>query len=106
LKQNNIDRIEELLLDVSHPTSANYGKHWTPEEISKTFAPSENSIEAVKKWLHAEGFPPDNIRLSASHGWLEMNATVAEVERLLDAKYYIYSHNYGSEQIGMNYLLS
>lgn len=29
----------ELLEEVSHPDSATYGQHWTPEEVADMFAP-------------------------------------------------------------------
>ena len=39
LKQSNIDRGYEYLDDVSHPSSPNYGKHWTAKQVAETFAP-------------------------------------------------------------------
>ncbi|KIJ32809.1 hypothetical protein M422DRAFT_265292 [Sphaerobolus stellatus SS14] len=99
MKQNNIERIEELIMDVSHPTSPNYGKHWSPDKIADTFAPSQGSIDAVKAWLHSEGVRPERIRLSNSRGWIEFNATTAEVERILETEYHVYTHTYGGEHI-------
>lgn len=39
LTQSNLDKGEEWLMDVSHPTSEKYGKHWTAEDIANAFAP-------------------------------------------------------------------
>lgn len=100
LKQKNIDHIEKWLMDVSHPGSSNYGKHWTPQKVADAFAPKKESVDAVRNWLHVAGFSPDRIRLSNSRGWLEMNATTAEVEQLLKAEYHVYSHEYGAQHIG------
>ncbi|KIJ15543.1 hypothetical protein PAXINDRAFT_11661 [Paxillus involutus ATCC 200175] len=47
LTQKNIDEVGKYLMEVSHPKSENYGKHWTAGEVIKTFAPSEESIEAM-----------------------------------------------------------
>jgi tripeptidyl-peptidase-1 len=33
LTQRNLDKGHDFLMDVSEPGSANYGKHWTPEEV-------------------------------------------------------------------------
>ena len=33
IKQANLDVLEEKLYDVSTPTSSNYGKHWTHEQV-------------------------------------------------------------------------
>ena len=87
-------------MDVSHPESPNYGKHWSADKIAETFAPAKTSIDAVRSWLHSAGFAAERVRLSASKGWIEVNATVNEVERLLDADYHVYSHETGTEHIG------
>lgn len=34
LKQRNLENGHQYLMDVSSPTSANYGKHWSPKEVS------------------------------------------------------------------------
>lgn len=39
LAQSNLDKGEEWLMDVSHPTSEKYGKHWTAEDVANAFAP-------------------------------------------------------------------
>ena len=35
LKQNNTKLIKETLLDISNPSSSQYGKYWSLEKISK-----------------------------------------------------------------------
>jgi len=101
LQQQNIHRLEELLLEVSHPDSANYGKHWSPAQLAETFAPSRESIEAVKVWLENSGVETKRMRLSPSKGWIDLNATAEEVEALLDAEYHVYKHeDTGHEHVG------
>ncbi|KAF8517279.1 subtilisin-like protein [Hysterangium stoloniferum] len=99
LKQNNLDRVEELIMDVSHPGSPNYGKHWSPEKIAEIFAPSKESIDSVINWLKSEGISMDRIKLSNSKGWVDFKATVVEAERLLDTEYHVYAHEFGGEHI-------
>jgi tripeptidyl-peptidase I len=105
LKQQNVHQIEELLMSIAHPDSPTYGQHWSPERVASYFAPSEPSISTVKTWLSDSGLHPDRIRISLSNGWIEVNATVAEVEDLLDAEYYVYTHRSGHEQISPFYKL-
>jgi tripeptidyl-peptidase-1 len=101
LKQDNIHQIEQFLMDISHPSSPNYGKHWSPKKVAETFAPKKESTDAVRDWLRGAGFGDGRIMaLSKSRGWLEMNATVGEVERLLETKYHVYSHELGGQHIG------
>ncbi|KAF8576122.1 subtilisin-like protein [Ramaria rubella] len=102
LKQSNVDRLEEFLMDVSHPESPNYGMHWTADQVADTFAPSTDTIDTVREWLHSAGFDSERVKLSASKGWLQLNASVAEVERLLEAEYHVYGHQSGAEHIACN----
>lgn len=102
LTQSNLHKIEDMLMAVSHPESLQYGKHFTPAEIIETFAPQEETVDAVKGWLMDFGIAADRLRLSASKGWLEVvNATVAEAEDLLSAEYHVFTHPSGAQQISM-----
>ncbi|GLB38582.1 putative pro-kumamolisin, activation domain [Lyophyllum shimeji] len=90
-----------MLLQVSHPESPHYGKHWTPAQIVDTFAPSRDTVNAVTDWLTDAGISRDRLRLSLNTGWIELNATVEEAEKLLNAEYHVYSHHEtGEEQFG------
>lgn len=100
LSQQNMHRVEELLMEVSHPESPKYGQHYTPAEVIETFAPSRETISAVTDWLVDSGFSRDRLRLSANRGWIHVNATTAEVEELLNTEYHVYTHPSGGEQIG------
>lgn len=100
LAQQNLHRVEEMLMEVSHPESPSYGKHYTPAEIVDTFAPSDETITAVTNWLIDSGFAPNRLRLSANKGWILLEATASEVEDLLKAEYHVYSHPSGDQQFG------
>jgi tripeptidyl-peptidase-1 len=99
LAQQNMHRLEELLLEVSHPESPKYGQHYSAGEVVDTFAPSRETIEAVTQWLTEAGISRDRLRLSASKGWIQLNATAAEVEELLQTEYHVWTHPSGDEQI-------
>ncbi|KAI0093139.1 subtilisin-like protein [Irpex rosettiformis] len=92
LAQSNLDRIEEHLLDISHPDSQNYGNHWSAAKVAATFQPSSETIANVRDWLVKEGIGATRIRLSKSGGWIEANISVAEAEKLLRTEYYVYNH--------------
>ena len=100
LAQQNLHRVEEMLMAVSHPESPSYGKHYTPADVVDTFAPSEETITAVTNWLIDSGFAPNRLRLSANKGWISLEATTSEVEDLLKAEYHVYSHASGDQQFG------
>ena len=100
LVQQNLHRLDEMLMSVSHPKSPKYAQHFTPMEVVDTFAPSEETISAVTNWLVDSGFSRDRLRLSANKGWIHVNASTSEVENLLNAEYNVYTHPSGDKQIG------
>lgn len=100
LTQNNLDTLEDVLMAVSHPESPDYGKHWTAERVVEHFAPARDTVEAVVEWLGQSGISRDRLRLSASKGWIKVNATVGEVEDLLKTEYHVWEDDDGAERVG------
>ncbi|CEJ83904.1 hypothetical protein VHEMI03295 [[Torrubiella] hemipterigena] len=100
LKQTNLDKGMDLLMDVSDPDSANYGNHYTQDQIQAMFAPPEESAQAVKRWLVDAGIPADSISSPKSQGWLHFRTTVSKLEDLLKTKYNVYEFQPGSEHFG------
>ena len=91
LTQSNLHKLDEFLLEVSDPESANYGKHWTPAKVAKVFRPSQESIDTVHTWLVSDcGIHPEKIRLSPNGGALHLDVTIAEAENIFASKYYVY----------------
>lgn len=39
LAQSNLDKSHQWLMDVSHPSSEKYGRHWNAKEVAQAFAP-------------------------------------------------------------------
>ncbi|KAK6839735.1 hypothetical protein PG995_007006 [Apiospora arundinis] len=93
LTQQNLHRGEDFLKAVSYPESAEYGQHWHPSKVIETFAPTQESVDVVTKWLVDEGLSPNRIQLSKGRNWLDFNATVGELEKLLKTKYFMYRHS-------------
>ena len=100
LVQQNLHRVEEMLMSVSHPASSKYAQHFTPTEIIDTFAPTQETISAVMEWLVDAGFSRERLRLSVNKGWIYVNASTSEAESLLKTEYHAYVHPSGDTQIG------
>ncbi|PPQ70652.1 LOW QUALITY PROTEIN: hypothetical protein CVT26_010074, partial [Gymnopilus dilepis] len=100
LKQTNLDKLDDWLLEVSHPESPKYSSHWTPAQVADSFAPSQESIDIVRSWLVSGGVAASRVQLSKAKGWLMLNATVEEAERLLKTQYNVYEHENGDHHIG------
>ncbi|KAF8198782.1 Pro-kumamolisin, activation domain-containing protein [Mycena galopus ATCC 62051] len=94
-----MDTLEELLNDVSHPDSPNYGNHWSPARVAAHFAASDESVHAVLSWICDSGIARDRVRVSKTKGWVLLNATVAEAESILDTEYHVFEHGSGAEHI-------
>ncbi|KAJ7669260.1 subtilisin-like protein [Mycena polygramma] len=94
LTQPNVDMatLEDLLNDVSHPDSPNYGNHWTPARVAEHFTPSDEAVHAVVSWISESGVARDRVRVSKTKGWVMLNASVAETESLLKTEYNVYVH--------------
>ncbi|MCJ1227495.1 hypothetical protein MMC12_004151 [Toensbergia leucococca] len=99
LTQANMDKAEEYLMEVSHPTSEKYGQHWSAKKVAETFAPSQESVDSVINWLNSAGITPERISRSQSLGWLTFDATVEEAENLLKTEYHVYRHADGKPHV-------
>ncbi|KAI9641697.1 hypothetical protein NHQ30_009553 [Ciborinia camelliae] len=93
LAQGNLEKGHDFLMDVSHPKSSNYGKHWTAEQVHEMFAPSEETIDTVRNWLVDSGIAASRIVHSDSKGWYAFDATSSELEALLNTQYFTYEHS-------------
>ncbi|MCJ1312513.1 hypothetical protein MMC25_006187 [Agyrium rufum] len=93
LKQSNLEKGQDFLLDISHPDSPKYGQHWTQEEVIAMFAPSKDTVQAVTDWIvEAAGIVKERIHHSGNKAWLAFDATTEEAERLVHAEYHQYEH--------------
>ncbi|KAF8217807.1 peptidase S8/S53 domain-containing protein [Mycena galopus ATCC 62051] len=101
LTQPDVDMqtLEELLNDVSHPDSPNYGNHWSSARVAAHFAPSDESVHTVVSWISDSGVARDRVRVSKTKGWVMINATVAEAESLLNTEYHVFEHDSGKQHV-------
>ncbi|KAJ5739107.1 hypothetical protein N7533_011891 [Penicillium manginii] len=93
LVQNNLDHGHELLMGMSDPNSARYGKHMSATEVHDLFAPSRESADDVRAWLESSGIASERISHSQNKQWIQFDANASELEELLNTEYYIYSHS-------------
>lgn len=92
LAQNNLDKGSRWLDEVSDPDSDRYGFHWTAKDVANAFAPSKESVDAVRAWLASAGIPNARVKQGQSLGFIEFEATVDEAENLLKTEYNVYQH--------------
>ncbi|KAG5927880.1 hypothetical protein E4U42_001678 [Claviceps africana] len=92
LKQENLDKGMDLVMEVSDPDSPKYGKHYKADQVTDLFAPKQEAIDAVNNWLVKSGVPAQNINLSKSRGWIMFDSTVEKLQSLVKADYHVYEH--------------
>jgi tripeptidyl-peptidase-1 len=95
LTQRNLHRAHEYLDSVSNPSSKDYGRHWSINEVTDTFAPSEESRHEVLQWLSDNGI--STVKDGGALHTVDFDLPVSEVERLLKTEYWIYEHDASGE---------
>ncbi|KAK4495689.1 hypothetical protein PRZ48_012957 [Zasmidium cellare] len=92
LTQKNLEDGHELLMQVSHPDSERYGRHWSAEEVHEFFAPAEEAAEDVKAWLMNSGIDASSIMHYENKGWLALNVSASKAEQMFKTEYFEYEH--------------
>lgn len=92
LTQTNLHTGYDRLMEVSHPSSEQYGKFLSPEAVHDLFQPSEDAVTAVKEWLASEGVDADAIVHSENKGWLAIDLPAHHVENLFKTVYHVHEH--------------
>ncbi|KAJ6581843.1 family S53 protease [Mycena capillaripes] len=91
LASKDIPGLEKALLDVSTPSSSNYGNHLTKDEVNAYLAPSEEALAAVQTWLSS-----NNVSAVSSSGaagdWLTATIPISKANDLLGANYERFQH--------------
>ena len=68
LKQNGVDTIRDILIQVSTPTHERYGQHLTMEEIHEITAPSYETTSTIKNWLISNDIKESDIENATPNG--------------------------------------
>lgn len=95
LKQSNLESGYDRLIEVSHPSSKNYGKHLSASEVHDLFAPTDETVAAVKEWLISAGVDASDILGYQNKGWLAVDMPAWQAEDLLSTEYYEHDTNDG-----------
>ncbi|KAJ7170953.1 family S53 protease [Mycena filopes] len=90
LPSSNIAGLEQALLDVSTPSSSNYGNHLTKAQVDAFVAPSAEAVAAVSAWLASYDLTPKT--LSSAGDWLSVAVPVSQANEMLAANYETFTH--------------
>ncbi|KIM94800.1 hypothetical protein OIDMADRAFT_60569 [Oidiodendron maius Zn] len=76
---------------------ANYGQRLSVAEVNKFVKPTVQSTTLVEEWLFHHGI--SKFDYNPSREWIAVSLTIDIIERLLDAKYYIFRHEEDDETL-------
>ncbi|KAH8900403.1 putative Tripeptidyl-peptidase sed1 [Thozetella sp. PMI_491] len=93
LKQTNLQDGHDRLMDISNPSSPNYGKYMSAEEVFEYFAPPPTRVGAVMDWLKTAGIDSSRLSLSTNKQWIQFDASVLEAENLLYTDFFLFEHS-------------
>lgn len=83
LAMPNKAEFQNRLVDQANPSSPNYGKSVSQEELKQRYAPLESDFIAVLHWLVPCGFTVTRTDTKAGYG-IRFNGTVAITESVFD----------------------
>jgi tripeptidyl-peptidase I len=90
VKLRNTDLLHEKLMNASLPSSENYGRHLSFNEMKAMTNPHVDTIESVVSFLKEFGI--DRKKMRVSGGFIKVKVEVEVAEKMLSTKYYTYKH--------------
>lgn len=88
LKQQRLDELEKVLLDVSDPRSLKYGQHLSRDEVNALVAPRSRDVSAVLHWLQNVG----GGEVQEHSDFITLVTNVSQAESLLGGQYHEFRH--------------
>ncbi|MEI9960603.1 MAG: protease pro-enzyme activation domain-containing protein [Limisphaerales bacterium] len=90
LPLRNQNGLSNLLQQIYDPTSSNYRHFLTPEEFAKQFGPTEQDYQMLITFARANGLTVTG--LHPNRTLLDVNGSVADIEKIFHVNMRIYSH--------------
>jgi len=88
LKQQNQDKLEQHVMEVSDPSHARYGQYLSADQVHELTAPGDETVDLVQAWLQDHNITTST--LSTTKEWLYITLPVEKIEHLLQAEYAVY----------------
>lgn len=97
IKQKNMDKLTDILHDVSDPQSPNYGQHWTREEVANLTSNPE-AHDALISYLHSNG--ASVLSESLAGEYIKVKAPVRVWEKMFNTKFFLFDKTHLGKIIG------
>ncbi|KAK7033671.1 hypothetical protein VNI00_012671 [Paramarasmius palmivorus] len=96
LKSGKLDELAAHLAETSDPFHERYGQHLSKAQVDALVAPHVDSVSAVRDWLQFNNLP---VETQGSGEWITIRLPIADAERMLNAKYAVYTHEKSGDQV-------
>jgi len=96
-KLRNLDALDSIFWSVSDPQHTNYGNHMSREEVSRLVSPAPEDLAVIEQWLADHQIAVDDMHMGGD--FLFAHATVAQLQKMLDAEFLVYKHETGPELV-------
>jgi subtilase family serine protease len=86
-----VDRLSDLVAQVSTPSSSSYGKYWSLQQIADTFAPPSTTVDEIVAWAR-DALSPADVSVTLSRDFVTIRTTVGAIERALSCTMHSFQH--------------
>jgi hypothetical protein len=86
-----VDRLSDLVAQVSTPSSPSYGKYWSLQQITETFAPPSTTVDEIVAWAR-DALSPSQVHVTLSRDFISIHTTVGAIERALSCTMHAFYH--------------
>lgn len=96
VKLKNVEKLYQALNEVSDPSSENFGKHWTYDQVSELTSNSEGTQKVVK---HLLNFVKDKNQVKASKDgtFVRVKTNIKTAEKILSSEFQTFKSNHTGE---------
>jgi hypothetical protein len=82
----NKQQFDQLIHEISDPSSPRY-RHWlTPEQMHAQFGESRNQFDEVLQWLQQQGFTITDQSYGTNADYIRFKGTIAQIEKAFDVE--------------------
>ena len=86
-----VNRLSDLVAQVSTPSSPSYGKYWNLQQIADTFAPPPSVVDEIVAWAR-DVLAPAEVRFTVSRDFITIDTTVGAIERAFSCTMHAFFH--------------
>lgn len=86
LREENMDRLQQRVLEISDPDNRDYRKHLSKAEVDSLTAPTKQTVDLVTQWLTSNGIAAGEVK----SGYMRVSVSVEQANKVLNADYAVY----------------